>query len=632
MNSGIFYAGYFKKIKLRLANASLSEIAYRIFSFVRYRLITLLICKAGLTPHLPSASHANPDSFRLPEPGNIPDKKTVQKILQGKRFTLNFPDSVIKNFESKWSSRCVTSAPLGEKENDVDIRAVWEAGRLQHVTLVSMYALFADDPSGAKEYINWVKKELFKWIDHNPFLHGPHYQSAMECGLRIISFLYAAKALWSHLTDKERNIITAAIYTHSWLVSKRLSLYSSLGNHTVCECVGLAAAALLFKNSKNSKVWFEKSVKLLIQEAEHQILEDGGPAEHSVNYHRFVLDLFQWISELFRLNNHEDIARKIQPSIKRGEKFWQTLESRFKNIPAIGDSDDGYAIAPGIILGRKTYEVPYDSVVTFEQTGFSIIEGGKGLVIGFDHGPLGMPPLYNHGHADALSVILSVNGNAIMVDPGTFRYNNQPKWRKYFKGTRAHNTVTVDKMDQAVQQTGFIWSDPFHACLKIKNVRNIFFHLSAVHNGYERLQEPVTHRRDIAGDFCGRFIIVDTFEGAGKHNFELNYHLHPEVQITEKDGYYVLVRNDTRVGLSFFMESLAQRCQGKFNRCKLEKGWFSPAYNIKKPTKIIRCSVENVVPDSIKFITAIGYLKSKNDIPHAEEFEKIMEFIDHQNQ
>ncbi len=621
-----------KKIKLRLANASLSEIAYRIFSFARYRLITLLVCKARWSPQLPSASQANINSLKLPEPANIPDKKTVHDIMQGKRFTLNFSDRVIKDFEIKWAATCVTAVPLSEKENDVDIRAVWEAGRLQHVTLVSMYALFADDRSDALEYINWIKKEVFQWIDDNPFLHGPHYQSAMECGLRIISFLYAAKALWSNVTDKERNIIAAAIYTHAWLVSQRLSLYSSLGNHTVCECVGLAAAALVLKDYKNTNAWFEKSVKLLIQEAEHQILKDGGPAEHSTNYHRFVLDLFQWISELFSLNNHEDIAQKIQPLVRKGEKFWQTLESRFKNIPAIGDSDDGYAIAPRIILCRKTYEVPDEPVITFEQTGFSIVEGGKGLVIGFDHGALGMPPLYNHGHADALSVLLNVNGHSIIVDPGTFRYNNQPKWRKYFKGTRAHNTVTIDNIDQAVQQTGFIWSDPFQAYLKIKNVRNNFFQLSAVHNGYERLQEPVTHRRDIAGDFYGRLIIVDTFEGVGKHNFELNYHLHPEVQITEEEGYYVLVRNDIRVCLSFFIEPLAQRCKGEFYGCKLEKGWFSPSYNIKKSTKIIRCSVENVVPSSIKFITAISYLKSKNDIPHAEAFEKIMEFIDHHNQ
>ena len=55
----------------------------------------------------------------------------------------------------------------------------------------------------------------------------------------------------------------------------------------------------------------------------------------------------------------------------------------------------------------------------------------------FDHGPLGMAPLYNHGHADALSVNVALDGEALLVDPGTFRYNDEPLFRKYFKGTRA---------------------------------------------------------------------------------------------------------------------------------------------------------------------------------------------------
>ncbi len=617
-----------KKIKLRLNNASLSEIVHRILTFARYRLVTFLVCKVGFRPPLPPASQAAVDSFILPEPGDIPDKKTVHRIMQGERFTLNFPDKVIKDFEIKWSKRCVTAVPFGEKEKDVDIRAVWEAGRLQHITLVSMYVQYAEDPSGVEDCINWIKKELFKWLDDNPFLHGPHYQSAMECGLRIISFLYAARALWNHVTDRERNRITAAIYTHAWLVSQRLSLYSSLGNHTVCECVGLATAALLVKDTKNGTAWFEEAEKLLIQEAERQILKDGGPAERSVNYHRFVIDLFIWISELFRLNNHEEAAKKLQPAVKRGGKFWQILESRFIDIPAMGDSDDGYAIAPGIAPCRKRYAVSHEPAVTFEQTGFSIIGGGKGLEVGFDHGALGMPPLYNHGHADALSVTLNVKGRQILIDPGTYRYNNLPNWRKYFKGTRAHNTVTVDHLDQAVQQTGFIWSDPYHVSLVKKDIRrNRFFHIAAVHDGYERLREPVTHRRDLAGDYRGRLIIIDTFEGRGKHTFELNFHLHPEVQLSEKENYYVLARDDILLGITFLMNTPPVKISQSPYEKSVAEGWFSPAYNIKIPTKIIRCSVENATPSSVSFFTAISYMTSVQDLPQSDTFMKIMDAI-----
>ena len=98
--------------------------------------------------------------------------------------------------------------------------------------------------------------------------------------------------------------------------------------------------------------------------------------------------------------------------------------------------------------------------------------------------PLGMAPFYNHGHADALSITLSKNGKPFIVDPGTYRYNGVPRWRRYFKGTRAHNTVTIDDQDQAIQETSFIWSHPYEARLTAYQEENgdIFYH--AVHDGY----------------------------------------------------------------------------------------------------------------------------------------------------
>ena len=60
-----------------------------------------------------------------------------------------------------------------------------------------------------------------------------------------------------------------------------------------------------------------------------------------------------------------------------------------------------------------------------------------------------MAPLYNHGHADALSVTLSLGETPFLIDPGTYRYNGVPDWRRYFKGTRAHNTICIDEQDQA---------------------------------------------------------------------------------------------------------------------------------------------------------------------------------------
>ena len=59
----------------------------------------------------------------------------------------------------------------------------------------------------------------------------------------------------------------------------------------------------------------------------------------------------------------------------------------------------------------------------------------------FDAAPLGYLSIAAHGHADALSFILHVDGNPVIVDPGTFTYHTHRDLRNYFVSTLAHNTV-----------------------------------------------------------------------------------------------------------------------------------------------------------------------------------------------
>ena len=61
-----------------------------------------------------------------------------------------------------------------------------------------------------------------------------------------------------------------------------------------------------------------------------------------------------------------------------------------------------------------------------------------------DAAPLPFLSIAAHGHADCLSFVLSLGGVQVLVDPGTYCYHSDPKWREYFKGTSAHNTVRVD--------------------------------------------------------------------------------------------------------------------------------------------------------------------------------------------
>ncbi|AEB10034.1 Heparinase II/III family protein [Desulfobacca acetoxidans DSM 11109] len=653
---------------MRLQNASLPEVINRIGDFLFIFRTRARFKKSKIFISDSLIPSADVDHLQLPEfryPGN---DSRLQSLLSGETFTLNGNKREIIAFEDRTRGRFSCDIPVSQ--NSIDIRMVWEPARLQHLTILLLYLRdhnyqsdSGDFRETAKDFLTphptplpsgeerkrkdeslcrgegrkndkslsngyktdsfmqnigeFVRNSLLDWLDKNPFLSGPHYFSAMECGLRIPVFFYALKIL-DNLDDLERQRILTSIYQHAWWISRRLSLYSSLGNHTVCECIGLVFAGAVFRSAPEGIAWLNRGIELLQQELFHQILEDGGPAEQSLNYHRFVLDLY-WLAADFLEKNRLYDCPAWKPRLLQGETFLQAFCDDQGNFPTLGDSDDGWAIAPGIrplrgspfCIKLQKIQPPIQanseaiknqvSWETLPSSGYTIIRDKSGLILTFDHGPLGMAPLYGHGHADALSINLRVNGRTILVDPGTYRYNGFPEFRRYFKGTRAHNTVAIDGQDQAAQQTGFIWSHPFRAHLVRTCPIDKGLIIEGSHNGYERLKDPVTHSR-IVSFLEGRHLLIrDTFSGTGTHFFELNFHLHPEAIIGAEKEWWVIQYGEARVFMRLFSG-------GSFTLIKGQEipplGWFSPAYGTKLKSRVLNCTLSGSVRN-IQFLTAI---------------------------
>lgn len=535
-------------------------------------------------------------SFHFPELFGTSARVKLSWLLNDNAFTLNQDVESIKNFEKKWRNHFFFK--VKNRPSDPDIRAVWEPARLQHLLLLqhldngcitSDHGLIAD----------YVLIKLLEWLDDNPFPYGPHYMSAMECGLRVPVLIRALLMLNNFKADDSEKVCLA-IFQHGWLIRNRLSLYSSLGNHTVAECVGLIMAATLFKQHNLCREWLKTGIKLLEKECSHQILDDGGPAEQSFSYHRFVLDLY-WLAIQFLTKNELHDCQAMKKRVLLGESFLHSIQQNDESMPQIGDSDDGFAIGPGLSPLKDIDFLPSGKeVVTFAESGYTIYRNRSGLRILFDHGPLGMEPLNNHGHADALSVFLSVRDKDFLVDPGTFQYNGDPDLRRYFKSTRAHNTVCIDALDQAKQLTGFIWEKPF-ACSGIYEKTEDGSHKSSGwHNGYRQQNIPVTHYRTLLCTPGADVVIVDRFEGDGDHEFALHFHCHPDVIIERRDARLYLKRENVCISMDFDSSEM-NVLQGQKNPLA---GWYSPAYGILIPAATIRI-VKKGLPGDVSFTTRL---------------------------
>ncbi len=480
-----------------------------------------------------------------------------------------------------------------------DIRSIWEPARLQHATLLFALASERKNPV-AHDLIDSGLETVRAWIEDNPFPYGPHYMSAMECALRIPVFTYCLKYCVNRAPHLWPQIVRT-IYSHAWWISRRLSLYSSRGNHTICEAAGLVFAGQVFINHDEGRRWLAAGLDLLYGEALHQILEDGGPAEQAFQYHRFVLDIY-WLALDFIEANGFGRCVVLRERLIRAESFLAAFQDQNGNLPSIGDSDDGRAVAPRMMPRRESAKSAEGPVKVFEHSGYTVIHAENGAVLTFDHGPLGMPPFCNHGHADALSITLSKQGEPILVDPGTYRYNGDPCFRRYFKSTRAHNTVTVDGLDQADQVTGFIWGHPFSCELIGASACGDGFIVEAVHDGYSRLAgAQVYHRRKIL--FFGglNFLCRDTFTGSGDHEFEINFHLHPDSLISLHERWWEIGKGAEQVFLMFRGGQDFTVVRGKEDPLF---GWFSPSYGVKRKSPVL-CSQKRGLPGEIAFTTII---------------------------
>ena len=170
--------------------------------------------------------------------------------------------------------------------------------------------------------------------------------------------------------------------------------------------------------------------------------------ERSTHYHMIALRSFVGARENCR---RYDVAlpRGFDERLSKACDFALHVQRPDGTIPALSDSDTGdYAellelAAPA--AGPRRPRRASDRPASFEAGGYFVQRAGQRYLI-FDCGPLGDG---GHGHYDALSLEAWAGERALVLDPGRFTYaEGEPNLRHWFRGTAAHNTVTVDGTDQ----------------------------------------------------------------------------------------------------------------------------------------------------------------------------------------
>ena len=532
-----------------------------------------------------------------------------------------------------------------------DCKFVWEPNRHhQLVVLGRAYRL-----SGDTRFANAVAEQLDSWLMQNPYGVGMNWRSGLELGVRLINWVWALDLIEEAavINNRLRHRILDSVSRHIWEIDRKYSRGSSINNHLIGEAAGVFVATSYFPYLKEAASWRAASQKILCREILHQTFPDGGTLEQAMGYHFFVLQFFVIVGMTARATGG-DMSESYWSRLEKMFEFMATLSEGGDCLPSFGDSDDGYVLDLGSnphsirewlavgaalfkrgdfkatagavsepvrwLLGKSGFD-RYDSTpepenrechsTAFSKTGYYLLQRGaldspECISVVFDCGPLGMGALAGHGHADALSFTLRAFGRDVLVDPGTYDYFSYPKWRQYFRSTRAHNTVVIDGRDQSEMLGPFLWGKRAKAeCLNWQPT-DTGGKVVGEHDGYSHLRDPVIHKRMI--DLDGRELVVrDDIMARAQHEIQIFFHFaeHCVVELAGKNAFLV------DVGLGMIVIELDPSLQVELFNGSEDPicGWVSRGYHQKQAstTLVGRCMSK----DSTCLITRIdiGELK-----------------------
>ena len=636
----------------RLRVMSGAEIAHRLAQTVRWRLEKAGRGLAAVPA--PAGSNGTPWVVSMPTRfASAAYTAPADRILVG-RFDVFVLDSAELGFPPPWNRDPLTKveSPLifGKTINYRDealvgnIKYLWEINRHSElVTLAQAWHLSRD-----RRYADGCQTLLESWFLQSPYPLGVNWTSSLEVAIRLVNWSVA----W-HLLGGDRSPLfaTAAgvafrlrwlemIFRHLHFIAGHKSYHSSANNHLLGELLGLLVGSLTWPLWKETTQWCAQAHQEFEHEALLQNTSDGVNREQAVWYHHEVADMMLIAGLLARAND-----RDFSPA------FWSRLEAMLDfiasvmdvrgGVPSWGDSDDAVMVrfcpdrempvyrsllATGATLFRRPdfkqkarsfddksrwllgdaaadeFEgLPADrrdrrTKISFPSGGYYVLgtdfETENEVRIVADAGPLGYLSIAAHGHADALSFTLTLGGEAILVDPGTYVYQGEREWREYFRGTSAHNTLRVDSSDQSVSGGTFLWTRHAQAICERFESSSDTDRFVGSQDGYQRLSDPVQHRRELVFDKGTRILDVrDELRCRADHLVEMFWHFSEHCDISLQNGCALVAAAGRQVRFEWPQGVTVELVRG---RTVPPLGWISHRFHEKRPSHTVVVSRKTV--------------------------------------
>jgi uncharacterized heparinase superfamily protein len=293
----------------------------------------------------------------------------------------------------------------------------------------------------AADRLQWHRGLMQRWLAENPPRSGNGWEP-YPASLRIVNWI-----AWVLAGNDPGAAVRDSLATQTRVLNATLEFHL-LGNHLLANAKALVFAGCFFSGPE-AETWLRTGLDLLDAELHEQILGDGGHFELSPMYHSViledVLDLIQ-LGHLFPVQ----LAAKGQawrPLAERrlawlGDMTHPDGEIGFFNDAAFGiartHAELGeYAERLGVPRTSET-----EPLRMLAASGYVRLQSGPFRAI-FDVAEIGPSYLPGHGHADVLSLEVSLDGRRLVTNGGTSSYTNDAV-RHEERSTSVHATVEID--------------------------------------------------------------------------------------------------------------------------------------------------------------------------------------------
>jgi hypothetical protein len=573
---------------------------------------------------------------------------SAEDILAG-RFVLFSWHRVETGFPPRWLVNPMTpqsgSPPAGVHWSQVSMRGdsygelkfVWELSRASWAfTLGRAYAATGDERFAEGFWRLWLD-----WIESNPPNSTAQWKDGQECAFRIMATTFAvAVCAPAAATTAERFV--RHLGTVGALADRihRGRTYAQLqdNNHSMSEAAGIYTAGVQYPLLRDADGWRRGGWQRLCDEAMRLIRPDGGFTQKSHNYHRVMLHDYLWAASMADTTG-ERFPPAVQARLEEAADYLDAIVDRDSGQAPNFGANDGALVLPleeapytdfrptlaaarylahGVrpatgrpgeetllwLFGMPAQSVTVDAAgpapaVALARSGIYTLHQEHSWIFCHAERFVDRP-----GQADQLHLDLWWRGLNMARDAGSYLYFAAPELYSWFRGSRCHNTVTVDGLDQMEPGPRFLWASRANASAQLErnSVSAGVSSLRLTHDGYHRLPSPVSHERRVHPLANDRWLIVDSLSSAGAHRYTLHWLL-PDCPFRREAADLVIV--DTPHGPYYLQLAVTTAEPAEWSVHRAEEGqpawgWESRFYGLRTPALSVVMETQG---SSVQFVS-----------------------------